>query len=333
MSQPLFSVIMPTYQRAGMIASALRTLQDQTCQDFECLIVDDGSTDNTADVLKSLNLPEKYRYFQLDHRGNMLCRNYAIENAKGEWVTYLDSDDFWVHERLALFRDAIKEKPQVGFWFSNGFLHRFDRIIGTVFTDDTQIPEGKIPGHYAVGEEFLPYITTNVAIRRSLFGPDQYGLYRKDMYILDNELYARMFAGGVEVGAIRKALAIRRIHDAQVTHKWVQEYPEALEALKAGNPSPEVLEQERRKLVDEVAGYLIKSLQPEAARRFIEEHLGEDASSSQCYKQTFVPVPVLGAAKGLRKQWLKLRYHPLFAPSDWSKAHALVQPLIDAEPQ
>ena len=104
MPAPLFSVIMPTYQRESMIPSAIRTLLDQTCGDFECLIIDDGSTDNTEQVLKDMKLGENFKYFKLHHIGNMACRNHAIEKAEGRWITFLDSDDFWNPERLERFK-------------------------------------------------------------------------------------------------------------------------------------------------------------------------------------------------------------------------------------
>jgi len=333
MSAPLFTVIMPTYQRGHMLPSAMKTLLDQTLQDFECLIIDDGSTDGTEDVVKGLNLPEdRFKYVRFDHMGNMWCRNRAIEMAKGDWITYLDTDDFWLPHRLAEFKARMDAKPEVGYWFSNGYHHRYNRILPTVFDRNAEIPEGKIPGHYAVGTEFLPYITTNVAIQRKLFDKSAYGLYRADMMILDNELYARMFDGGVQVGVLKEPLAVRRIHNQQVTHLWIEEFPEAVEALKAGNPSKEVLDQEVRKLVEEVADYLLKSLDPKKTRDFLIEHLGDQASTSPTYKWTFVPVPVLSWLKAIRRQWLQLRFHPLFAPADFLRAHEYVQPLIDAEP-
>ena len=333
METPLFTVIMPTYQRARMLPSAMRTLLDQTLQDFECLIIDDGSTDGTEEVVQGLNLPEgKFKYVRFDHMGNMWCRNRAIEMAKGEWITYLDTDDFWLPRRLAEFKKRMDAKPEVGFWFSNGYHHRYGRILPTVFDPTADVPEGKIPGHFAVGTEFLPYITTNVAIRRKLFDKDAYGLYRSDMVILDNERYARMFAGGVEVGVLKEPLAVRRIHDQQVTHLWIEEFPEAVEALKAGNPSPEVLEAETRKLVEEVADYLLKSLDPQKTREFLIEHLGDRARTSPTWKWTRVPRPVLAWMKAARRQWLRFQHHPAFAPEDYRRAYEYVQPLIDSEP-
>ena len=330
MEEPLFSVIMPTYQRANMIGSAIETLLRQTCRDFECLIVDDGSTDDTGQALAGLTLPEKFRYFKLDHIGNMACRNFGIEQARGRWITYLDSDDFWLPERLEEFRQAIERRPEVGFWFSNAFTYRFGRILERVFDPGGPIPEGKIPGHFAVGAEFLPYITTNIAIPRKVF--KEYGLYRKDMVILDNELYARMFDGGVQVGVIRKPLAIRRIHDEQVTHYWLEEFPEALAALEAGLPSKEIFERERRKLVYEFALYLIKALQPKKARRFMREQLGTGAYASRLYWYGLTPVPLLRQLRRLHKFYLLVRHWPVLAPVDFRQAHKFVQALIDKEP-
>ena len=329
-AQPLFTVIMPTYQRAIMLPSAVQTLLDQTCQDYECIIVDDGSTDGTEEVVKSLKLPERFSYFRLpEHPGNMFARNRALERAKGVWITYLDTDDFYLPDRLMAFKTAMEARPSVGFWYSNGYTHRFGRILARVFNPHAQVPEGKLPGWYAVGDRLMPYLTTNIAIPNALY--KKYGLYRSDMWLLDNELYARMLADGVEVGAIKKPLAVRRIHDAQVTHLWLRSYPENVEALKASNPPPDVFERERLALVEDYANYVLKAPEPALARKFLLENLGEKAKDHPLYKKTFIPVPALKALKKLNRWRLMASRHPAFAPPDFREAMAYIQPLIDKE--
>lgn len=329
MADPLFSIILPTYNRAHMLPGALRTVKDQSFSDYEVLIVDDGSTDDTPEMIREWTKDTRFKYKYVEHIGNMACRNLALSMASGRWITNIDSDDYWTLDRLQMFADFIKAKPSVGFLFSNGYLYRYGRIIGKAFALDRPIAEGKVPGHYAVGEEFLPYLTTNLAIPRAFY--QKYGHYRKDMIILDNELYARMLEDGVEVGVIRKPLAVRRIHDGQVTHQWIEEYPEAVEALKAGDTPPDVFAVEKEKLVHEFANYLWRSIQPAEARNFMLRELGEKAKSSCLYKMTYVPPAVLGCARELRKWYLVLRHHPLWASPDEREVYRLINPLIAAE--
>lgn len=330
MSEPLFSIVLPTYNRAHMLPGALATVAGQTFGDFEVLIVDDGSVDETPEMIKDWCKDKRFKYTRVPKNiGNMACRNMALEMAAGTWVTNIDSDDFWTLDRLQKFAEFFKARPKAGFVFSDGWLHRYDRLIGTAFPPGMVIEEGKVPGHYAVGEEFLPYLTTNLAIPRALY--QKYGHYRSDMIILDNELYARMLHDGVEVGVIYERLAVRRIHEGQVTHKWLEEYPEGMAALVAGGTPPDILEAEKRKIVREIASYLVKNLQPEKAREFMLKELGEEAKSMPVYKATLVPAPLLSLGKEARKAWLMARHNRALAGAEERAVYALIDPLIDAE--
>jgi len=329
-SEPLFSIVLPTYNRAHMLPGALATVVGQTFGDYEVLIVDDGSVDETPEMIKEWCKDKRFKYTRVPKNiGNMACRNMALEMATGTWITNIDSDDFWTLDRLQKFADFFKARPKAGFVFSDGWLHRYDRLIGTAFPPGMKIEEGKVPGHYAVGEEFLPYLTTNLAIPRALY--KKYGHYRSDMIILDNELYARMLADGVEVGVIYERLAIRRIHEGQVTHKWLEEYPEGMAALVAGGTPPDILEAEKRKIVREIASYLVKNLQPEKAREFMLKELGDEAKTMSVYKATMVPSPLLSLAKEARKAWLIARHSRALASAEERTVYDLIDPLIDAE--
>jgi len=107
MKNPRVSVIIPTYNRDKLILKALESIFNQTFQDFEILIVDDASTDNTEQVIKDLNHPQ-VRYFKLEkNSGQCIARNFGITHVKGEFVAFLDSDDEWLPEKtekqVALF--------------------------------------------------------------------------------------------------------------------------------------------------------------------------------------------------------------------------------------
>ncbi len=113
MENPVVSVIIPTYNREKLIIDAIDSILNQTFQDFEILIIDDASTDNTEKVIKDLG-NEKIRYYKLDRNGGQcIARNYGIKIAKGNYIAFLDSDDRWLPEKLekqiACFNKGEKE--------------------------------------------------------------------------------------------------------------------------------------------------------------------------------------------------------------------------------
>src|SRR5690554_3150909 len=90
----LFSVIIPTYNRASLITKTIESVIDQSYQNFEIIVVDDGSTDNTKEVVKLIMDPRlKYFYVENGERGR--ARNIGTFHAEGKYVTFLDSDDLW----------------------------------------------------------------------------------------------------------------------------------------------------------------------------------------------------------------------------------------------
>lgn len=98
---PTVSVIIPTYNRAHLVGRAIRSVLNQTYQDFEIIVVDDGSTDKTEEVVKSFNDP-RIRYIRHEqNRGGSAARNTGIRTARGGVIAFLDSDDEWLPEKLA----------------------------------------------------------------------------------------------------------------------------------------------------------------------------------------------------------------------------------------
>jgi glycosyltransferase involved in cell wall biosynthesis len=111
------SIILPTYNRAQLICEAIDSILNQTYQDFQIIVVDDGSTDNTAEVLKSY-IP-KIRYIQQENKGPGDARNRGIEDAKGKYIAFLDSDDIWMDFKLEIQVDILERLTDVGFLFSD----------------------------------------------------------------------------------------------------------------------------------------------------------------------------------------------------------------------
>lgn len=109
MNYTFFSVIIPTYNRPELLKDAIQSVIDQTFSDFELIIVDDHSTDNTKEVVDSF-CDERIKYFLNDHaKGPGGARNAGLFRAKGEWVAFLDSDDMWLPKRLELLHEKTRE--------------------------------------------------------------------------------------------------------------------------------------------------------------------------------------------------------------------------------
>lgn len=98
-NKPYISVVIPTYNRAGCVKEAIESVLNQTCRDFELIVVDDGSTDNTGKVLDQFS--GRIRVVRQLNAGVSAARNAGILTAQGEWVAFLDSDDEWYPDALA----------------------------------------------------------------------------------------------------------------------------------------------------------------------------------------------------------------------------------------
>ena len=94
-----FSVIIPTYNRRELLKRAVDSVLNQTFEDFEVIIVDDGSTDNTGDYINGLG-DKRIRYFFQFNQGQNVATNNGIKNARGEVIAFLDSDDYWLKDKL-----------------------------------------------------------------------------------------------------------------------------------------------------------------------------------------------------------------------------------------
>ncbi len=108
----LVSVIIPTYNRKHYITKALDSVFEQTYKNFEILVVDDGSTDNTREYLQKYGTRIQYLYQQ--NHGISHARNTGIRNSQGDYIALLDSDDYWLPEKLERQINLFQEHPEYG---------------------------------------------------------------------------------------------------------------------------------------------------------------------------------------------------------------------------
>jgi len=114
MPDPFFTIIIPTYNRASFIADTLRSVLAQTFLAFELIVVDDGSKDNTAEIVEEFPDP-RIRYYLKENGERGMARNFGFARAQGEYVLFLDSDDLLHPDHLATLHVAIEEQRQPNF--------------------------------------------------------------------------------------------------------------------------------------------------------------------------------------------------------------------------
>ena len=111
----LVSIIMPSYNTGKYIKKSIESIQNQNYKNWELIIIDDCSTDNTDEVVKAIN-DKRIKYIKNDKNyGAAVSRNKALKEAKGRWIAFLDSDDLWVPEKLQKQIDFMKKN---GYSFS-----------------------------------------------------------------------------------------------------------------------------------------------------------------------------------------------------------------------
>lgn len=183
------SVIIPTYNRAHYLPATIESVLQQTFQDFEIIIVDDGSTDNTQEVLKPYleRSPNKIRYYYKENRGCASARNHGLEKANGKYIAFLDSDDLFELRKLEIQVGMLDQHPEIGFVYSDAYA--FDETTKTQFISRAVRPD---KNSSIVFDLFMTTLLAPGAplFRRECFREDRYDEHLK--YNEDTDLFLRI---------------------------------------------------------------------------------------------------------------------------------------------
>src|SRR3989338_7702436 len=133
---PAVSVVIATYNRARFLPETIESVLKQSLRDFELIIVDDGSTDGTSQLLKSYG--DRLRLFYQENRGPSAARNLGVRHSRGRWIAIQDSDDICLPDQLEVLLDYAEKNPHLGMVFANGAYLR-----GPEHKRDTIIPREK----------------------------------------------------------------------------------------------------------------------------------------------------------------------------------------------
>jgi len=118
---PMVSVIIPTYNRCNFVKEAIESVSQQSFTDFEILVIDDGSTDNTRSVVEQIS-DSRLRYFYKDNDGASSARNLGLVHCRGQYVSFLDADDLWPKNYLEIMVNRLQAQNQCGFAYARVLL-------------------------------------------------------------------------------------------------------------------------------------------------------------------------------------------------------------------
>lgn len=200
-----FSFIIPAYNAAGTLASALDSLVRQTNPDWEAIVVDDGSTDATPAVVAGYaRRDSRIRVIRQSNAGMGAARNAGLREARGEWVIFLDADDWMDPQALIRFSRAASEDPQ-----AQAIYGHFVRVTPSGDVVEEMFwpsPEGLFP----VVARFCPFAIHSCAVRRPLIDL-LHGFDPEFRYCADWDLWQRLARGGTRIAVTDSTVAFYRM--------------------------------------------------------------------------------------------------------------------------
>lgn len=164
-NNPFVSIIIPTFNSERYVRECLESVFAQTFRDYEVIVVDDGSTDQTVSILQGLG--ERIRLVARENRGPAAARNEGIRLARGKWVAFLDSDDLWLPHKLQVQAQVARDHPEYGLITTEASSFdeagiREERMKASLY----EIRNGRVAEHLLFGNWVQ---TSGVMIRRECF--------------------------------------------------------------------------------------------------------------------------------------------------------------------
>ena len=231
-NNPLVSVVIPVYNGELYLNDALTSLQAQTYRRFQAIVVDDGSTDRTAEIAKSFR---EAQYLFQENAGPGPARNRGIRIAKGDFFTFLDSDDIWPEHRLRTQIEFMSEQPDVAF-----AVGRCKTFIQRGFSKPAWVDEAALQGQQ------IGYFPGTLMATRNAF--NTVGFFNPHFRVGEGaEWFVRAKESGLPMAVIDEVLLHRRVHQSNLTHQGDQINSNILLALK------ESMDRKRKRKIDSEA--------------------------------------------------------------------------------
>lgn len=206
---PLVSVVVPAFNQGRYLADAIHSAVSQTYTNLEVIVVDDGSTDDTRDIVRRISDP-RLRYVHQENRGLSAARNTGIRHALGSFLSFLDADDLFCSEKLARLLNAFVEKPELGF------------VAGqAILVDEQGVPLGErferpVPDESTEWLLGNPLHVGSVLLRREW--QERVGFFDEELRSYEDwDMWLRLARAGCPMGWVPYPVSQYRFHRAQMT--------------------------------------------------------------------------------------------------------------------
>jgi len=220
LSSPRFTIVIPAFNAARTIGSSIRSVLQQTEQDFEVVVVDDGSTDDTVECARSFATDPRLRVISQRNKGPSAARNAAAAAARGLYVSMLDADDLWLPEYLEVMGAALDANPDAPFAYTDAWV--LDDGTGRIRRASAmfyQRPPGTLPDARSFFLLLVErnFVYTSVTVRRSIL--DEVGGYDEDLSTGEDwDLWLRIVGRGTRPVRPAGLLAIHRNHPSSLVN-------------------------------------------------------------------------------------------------------------------
>jgi len=215
MDKPKISIVVAAYNYGMYLRQSLDSIVFQTFSDWETIVIDDGSTDNTAEIVKPFLSDRRFRYNRTAHVGQPAAKNQGITAAKGEFVAFLDADDYWAPSKLEKQLKLIQNDPRIGVVYS-------DRQ--TIDAVGNEIPNPEIALHrgMVVTQMFLNNFVcfSSSLVRRTVF--DDVGKFDESIPLaIDYDLWLRA-ASMYQFDYVDERLVMYRTGHANLSRRGIE---------------------------------------------------------------------------------------------------------------
>jgi glycosyltransferase involved in cell wall biosynthesis len=234
----IVSIIIPAYNQAHYLAQAIQSALEQTHRDLEVIVVDDGSTDDTAAVVQGLTDP-RVRYLRQENRGLSAARNTGLRHTGGDFVSFLDSDDQFLPSKLELLLAELDRHPEAGLAAGQAIpVDQAGQPIGKVFDKSLSAEDVRL----LLGN---PLHVGSVLLRREW--QERVGLFDESLRSYEDwDMWLRLARAGCPMRWVAQPVSLYRFHPAQMTRDGRQMTTATFAVLDKVYADPELPESWQR---------------------------------------------------------------------------------------
>lgn len=222
---PTVSVVVAAYNMGHYVETAVRSVLEQSVPDLEVIVVDDGSTDNTASVVESFVDDPRVHLIRQENAGQPRAKNAGLRAARGRFIAFCDADDLWVKDKLEKQLPAFDSDVRIGVVYSQvATIDPDGKRTGDITGDG---PSGDVVDELFI-KNFVPF--GSAIIRKEVL--DTLGLFDEDLAMgIDWDLWLRV-AVHWEFLFVREPLYLYRVWPGQMSRNWRGRYEHAFRIMK-----------------------------------------------------------------------------------------------------